>query len=178
MTSERQNLVPSPQQLVPLEDGFTLIELLIVMSIILIIMAFAVPSFLKLKKNTSQTSAVQTMKVLASAEMSYNSTYPNVGYGCPITVLGGDPKAGAPSAQAAQLIDATLASTGIHSGYVFNITCGNKTTANNQDVYGSFEITGVPQSVGHSGDNGYCTDDTNTIKVDPTGGTNCTQPLQ
>ncbi|HEY5056386.1 MAG TPA: type II secretion system protein, partial [Acidobacteriaceae bacterium] len=98
----------------PLETGFTLIELLIVMSIIIIIMAFTVPSFLKLNKNTNQTSAVQTMKVLASAEMSYNSTYPTTGYGCPITVLGGDPKAGAPSAQAAQLIDPIIASTGIH----------------------------------------------------------------
>jgi type IV pilus assembly protein PilA len=168
-------LEPRTSNLEP-DSGFTLIELLIVMSIILIIMAFAVPNILKWKKNGNQLSAIQTMKTIASAEQSYNGPYN--GYGCPIAVLGGDTKAGAPSAQAAQLIDPTLAVTGVKSGYTFNITCGSKTTVNNQDVYNSFELTGVPQTVGKTGDNGYCTDENNIIKIDPAGGTNCTQPLQ
>ena len=177
MTSERKSLVPSPEQLVPLEDGFTLMELLIVMSIIIIIMALAVPQILHMKKNANQVSAVQSMHVLASAEQGYSSSYPTSGFGCPIAVLGGDPKSGAPSAQSAQLIPPDLA-TGIKSGYVFTVTCGSKTTANNQDVYNSVDITAVPQTVGKTGDNGYCTDENAVIKVDPAGGTNCTQPLQ
>jgi type IV pilus assembly protein PilA len=172
-----EHLEPRTVNLEP-DSGFTLIELLIVMSIIIVLMVLAIPQALKMTKNAHQTSAVQTMKLLASSELSYSSTYPTNGYGCPIAVLGGDPHSGAPSPQAAQLIDPTLAATGAKSGYIFTVTCGSKTTMNNQDVYNSVDITGVPQSVGRTGDNGYCTDANNIIKVDPTGGTNCTQPLQ
>ncbi len=160
------------------ESGFTLIELLIVMSIMLILMALAVPQMLKVKKNANQTSAVQTMRTIGSAELSYASSYPGSGFGCPLSVLGGDPKSGAPTAQAAQLLDAQLASTGQKSGYTFTVTCGSKTTINNQDVYNSVEIFGVPQTVGKTGDNGYCSDENNVIKIDVTGGTNCTQSIQ
>jgi type IV pilus assembly protein PilA len=161
-----------------LEAGFTLIELLIVMSIMLILMALAVPQMLKVKKNADQTSAVQTMRTIGSAEISYASSYPASGFGCPLSVLGGDPKAGAPTAQASQLLPADLAATGQKSGYTFTVTCGSKTTINNQDVYNSVEIFGIPQTVGKTGDNGYCSDENNVIKIDPTGGTNCTQPMQ
>ena len=159
-------------------DGFTLIELLIVMSIMLILMALAVPQMLKVKKNANQTSAVQTMRTIGSAELSYNQSYQGKGFGCPLSVLGGDPKSGAPSAEAAQLIDPQLAASGHKSGYIFSVTCGSKTTVNNQDVYNSIEITGIPETVGKTGDNGYCSDENNVIKIDPTGGTNCTQQLQ
>ena len=104
--------------------------------------------------------------------------YQGKGFGCPLSVLGGDPKSGAPSAEAAQLLDPALAANGQKSGYTFAVTCGSKVTVNNQDVYNSVEITGVPQTVGKTGDNGYCSDENNIIKIDPTGGTNCTQPLQ
>jgi type IV pilus assembly protein PilA len=170
-------LEPRTSNLEP-EAGFTLIELLIVMSIMLILMALAVPQMLKVKKNADQTSAVQTMRTIGSAELSYASSYQGNGFGCPLAVLGGDPKAGAPTAQAAQLLPADLAATGQKSGYTFTVTCGSKTTINNQDVYNSVEIFGVPQTVGKTGDNGYCSDENNVIKIDPTGGTNCTQPMQ
>jgi type IV pilus assembly protein PilA len=169
------HLEPRTSNLEP-ESGFTLIELLIVMSIMLILMALAVPQMLKVKKNANQTSAVQTMRTIGSAELSYNSSYS--GFACPLSVLGGDPKSGAPTSQAAQLIDPALATSGYKSGYTFNVTCGSKVTVNNQDSYNSFEITGVPQTVGKTGDNGYCSDENNIIKIDPTGGTNCTQASQ
>ena len=160
------------------EAGFTLIELLIVMSIMLILMALAVPQMLKVKKKANETSAVQSMRTIGSAELSYASSYPGTGFGCPLSVLGGDPKSGAPSAQSAQLIDTGLATSGQKSGYTFSVTCGSKVTVNNQDVYNSYEIFGVPQTVGKTGDNGYCSDENNVIKIDPAGGTNCTQSIQ
>jgi len=170
-------LEPRASNLEP-DSGFTLIELLIVMSIMIIIMALAVPSMLKLKKQANQLSATQSMGAIGKAEMSYNSSYPGTGYGCPLSVLGGDSKAGAPSAQAAQLLPPDLAASGQKSGYTFTVTCGSKVTVNNQDVYNSYELTGVPQTVGKTGDNGYCSDENNIIKFDPAGGTNCTQPIQ
>ena len=158
--------------------GFTLIELLIVMSIMLILMALAVPQMLKLKKRANETSAAQTMRTIGQAEISYNSAYPTAGYACSLAALGGDPKAGAPSAQAAQLIDPALAASGQKSGYTFSITNCTKVTVANQDTFTSYEVTGVPQAVGKTGDNGYCSDANNIVTFDPAGGTNCTQPLQ
>ncbi len=160
------------------QSGFTLIELLIVMSIMLIIMAFAVPQMLKLKKSANEDSAIQTMHTIDSAEQSYNTAYPGSGYGCPLSTLGGDPKSGAPSAQASQLIDPALATSGQKSGYTFTVTCGTKVTVSNQDVYTSYQVTGIPQTVGKTGDRGYCSDENNIIKFDPAGGTNCTQTIQ
>ena len=168
-------LAPRTSNLEP-ETGFTLIELLIVMSIMLILMALAVPQMLKVKKNADQTSAVQTMRTIGSSELSYASSYQ--GFGCPLSVLGGESKVGAPTAQASQLIDANLAATGHKSGYIFTVTCGSKTTVNNQDIYNSVEIFGVPETIGKTGDNGYCSDENNVIKIDPSGGTNCTQSMQ
>src|SRR6185312_2789760 len=86
------------------EDGFTLIELLIVMSIMLILMTLAVPQLLKLKKTGNQTSAINSVRAIGSAELQYNSAYPANGFACSLTALGGDPKSGAPTPQAAQLL--------------------------------------------------------------------------
>jgi type IV pilus assembly protein PilA len=143
----------------------------------LIIGALAVPQLLKVKKTADETSAIQTMRTIASAEANYMVSYPS-GYACPLSVLGGDPKSGAPTAQAAQLIDPSFADSGAKSGYTFTVTCGSKVTINNQDIYSSYAVIGVPQTVGKTGDRGFCSDENNIIKVDPDGGNNCTQPLQ
>jgi type IV pilus assembly protein PilA len=159
------------------DEGFTLIELLIVMSVMLILMTLAVPQLLKLRKQANQTSAIQSVRTIAQAELQYNSAYPANGFACSLANLGGDPKSGAPTAQAAQLIEPAL-STGQKSGYTFGITNCSKVTVNNQDMYTSFEITAVPQSIGKTGDLGFCSDENNTIRQDPQGATNCTQPIQ
>ena len=158
------------------EAGFTLIELLIVMSVMLILLTLAVPQLLKVRKSANETSAEQSLSAIAQAELQYNSTYPQLGFTCSIAELGGDPKSGAPTAQSAQLLQSDLA-TGSKAGYTFTITNCNKVTVNNQDMLTSFEVTAVPQSLGKTGDNGFCIDENNTIRKDPTGGTNCTQPL-
>jgi type IV pilus assembly protein PilA len=159
------------------EEGFTLIELLIVMSVMLILMTLAVPQMLKLTKQSHELSAVQSIRTIVQGQLQYNSMYPANGFSCSLAQLGGDPKSGAPSAQSAQLISPDLAS-GNKSGYTFAITNCNKVTVNNQDMYTSYEVTAVPNSVGKSGDRGFCSDENNRITFDPAGGTNCTQPIQ
>jgi type IV pilus assembly protein PilA len=161
----------------PNEEGFTLIELLIVMSVMLILMTLAVPQLLKLRKQANETSAVQSLRTIGQSELQYNSAYPANGFACSLAALGGDPKSGAPTAQASQLITPDLAS-GQKAGYTFAITNCTKVTVNNQDMYTGYEITAVPNSVGRTGDRGYCTDENSTIRYDPQGGTNCTQPIQ
>ena len=159
------------------DEGFTLIELLIVMSVMLVLMTLGIPQLLKLRKSANENSAIQSLATIYNAEISYNSSYSANGFACTLPALGGDPKSGAPSAQSAQLIEAALA-TGQKAGYTFTITCGSKTTVNNQDSYSSFELSAVPQSVGKTGDRGFCEDENKTVRYDPAGGTNCTQPIQ
>ena len=159
------------------EEGFTLIELLIVMSVMLILMTLAVPQMLKLTKTAHETSAMQSVRTIVQAQLQYNSQFPANGFACSLGQLGGDPKSGAPSAQAAQLIPVELAA-GSKAGYAFAITNCNKVTVNNQDMITSFQVTAVPLSVGKSGDRGFCSDENNHLTYDPAGGTNCTQPVQ
>ncbi len=159
------------------EEGFTLIELLIVMSVMLILMTLAIPQVLKLTKQAHETSAVQSVRTIGQAQLQYNSAYPSNGFACSLAALGGDTKSGSPTPQAAQLIAPDLA-TGHKAGYSFAITNCSKVTINNQDMYTSYEITAVPDAVGKTGDKGFCSDENNTVRQDPTGGTNCTQPIQ
>ena len=156
--------------------GFTLMELLIVMSVILILMAVAIPNYMNMRSQANETAAMEELRTLNSAEIQYETDYPANGFSCNLSQLGGDPKSGAPSAQAAQLIPADLAS-GYKSGYLFAITNCTKVNVNNKDVYTSFEVTAVPQAVGKTGHRGFCMDQTGEVKADPAGGTNCTQPI-
>lgn len=159
------------------EAGFTLMELLIVISIMLILMLIAIPNMLNLKATANEASAMQSLRAIQEAETQYATTYPQNGFACQLSQLGGQASSGAPSAQSAQLLQADL-SGGFKSGYQFSIVNCTKTTVNNQDNYTSYEATAVPQAVGKTGHNGFCLDMSGTILKDPTGGTNCTVPIQ
>jgi type IV pilus assembly protein PilA len=158
-------------------NGFTLMELLIVMAIIAILMLIAIPTFGSLKKKANDLSAIQSVRAIQQAEMEYESTYPANGYACSLAALGGDPSAGAPSPTAAQMLQGDLTS-GFKSGYVFTIANCSKVTINSTDRYTGYTVTAVPQTVGKTGDRGFCSDQFGTIKADPAGATNCTQLLQ
>jgi len=158
-------------------NGFTLMELLIVMAIIAILMLIAIPTVGSLKKNANRLSAIQSIRAIQQAEMQYESTYPANGFSCALSSLGGDPSAGAPSPTGAQILQPDITS-GYKSGYIFTISNCQKVTVNGTDRVTSYTVTGVPQTVGKTGDSGYCSDQFGTIKSDPTGGTNCTQLVQ
>jgi type IV pilus assembly protein PilA len=159
------------------EFGFTLVELLIVMSVILIIMAIAIPGMQKAVIKANETSAVSSVRMLTTMENEYSSNYPQHGFSCSLTALGGKVGSGAPTPESAQLINEDLAS-GNKSGYTFTITGCNKQTINNVDQYNSYQINAVPNSVGHTGNRGFCSDENGQIHYDPKGGTNCTELLQ
>ena len=159
------------------ESGFTLVELLIVMSVILILMTLAIPGMQAVIRKGNETSAIASLKDLATQENAYNSNYPQHGFTCSLASLGGKTGGEPPSPEAAQLIPDDLAS-GHKAGYTFNIVCGAKTTINNVDQVNSYEITGVPNAVGKSGNRGFCIDENSQVRFDPKGGTNCTEQLQ
>jgi type IV pilus assembly protein PilA len=158
-------------------DGFTLMELLIVIAIILILMLMAIPTIGSLTKKGNETSAINSVQTVTKAEIQYQSSYPANGYACTLAALGGDPNAGAPSPTAAQILQGDLVS-GYKSGYIFTIACKDKVTINGTDRSNGYVITAVPQTVGKSGDRGFCSDQFGGVKYDLAGGTNCTQNLQ
>src|ERR1700679_2434053 len=159
------------------ESGFTLVELLIVMSVILILMTLALPAMQSVIRRGNETSAIASLRMLNEMEGQYNSNYPQHGFACSLTSLGGKVGSGPPAPEAAQLIPDDL-SSGSKSGYTFTITGCSKQTINNVDQYNSYTINAVPNLVGHSGNRGFCTDENAQIRFDPKGGTNCTELLQ
>lgn len=161
----------------PKKNGFTLMELLIVISIILILMLVAIPTAGKIRKHANELSAVKSLQTIEQAESMYNSDYPTNGYACALTALSGDPSAGPPSATSAQMLNGEL-TTGIKSGYLFNITNCTKSTANNTERVTGYTITAVPATPGRTGDRGFCLESGSIIKADPAGGTNCTVSVQ
>ena len=101
------------------QSGFSLIELLIVVAIILIIAAIAVPNLLVARMSANEASAVQSIRTIQSAETAYSTTFPSVGFSVALSDLSGasNTACSASSTQAC-LIDSVLAS-GKKSGYIF-----------------------------------------------------------
>jgi type IV pilus assembly protein PilA len=158
-------------------NGFTLMELLIVIAIILILMLMAIPTIGSLKKSANRTSAINSMQTINKAEIQYDSTYPANGFSCTLAALGGDPSAGPASPTAAQILQPDI-SSGFKSGYIFTIGNCTKVSINGTDRITGYTVTAIPQTVGKTGDSGFCSDQNGSIKYDPAGGANCTQPLQ
>jgi type IV pilus assembly protein PilA len=158
-------------------NGFTLMELLIVISIMLILMLMAIPNFNKMRITAHETSAMKSLQTIYQTEIQYQTTFPQNGFSCSMTALGGDPKSGQPTPTSAQLLQGDLPA-GVKDGYTFNIVNCSKVTVNNVDQITGFEITAIPQAIGKTGNRGFCIDQYGEIKVDPQGGTNCTLNTQ
>jgi type IV pilus assembly protein PilA len=153
--------------------GFSLIEVLIVVAIILVIAAIAVPRFLNSRMAANEASAVSSIRQINTAETSYTIAYTS-GYADDLAKLG-PPTSGAVDSAHAGLIDWVLGCASqpcSKSGYQFAIVNATGTPVVD------YSITGVPVSVGQTGRRGFCGNRSNNISFDTAGGTNCTTPLQ
>jgi type IV pilus assembly protein PilA len=142
-------------------SGFSLIELLIVVAIILIIAAIAIPNLLKSRIAANQASAVGSLRTMNTSEVTYASTY-TTGYSPDLASLG-PPASGTGSAASAGLIDSVLAA-GVKSGYSFTYAA----TAGTGGRYDTYTINANPSTAGTTGTNYYFTDQTNVIRQNST----------
>ena len=142
-------------------QGFSLIELLIVVAIILVIAAIAIPSLLRSRIAANQASAVQTLRMITTAETTYASTY-NLGY-CQTLAYLGPPTSGNPTSVAAGLIDSLVVS-GVKSGYSFVYSAGPTDGNGKVNIY---QVTANPVSDA-SGTLYYFTDNSGVIRQNST----------
>jgi type IV pilus assembly protein PilA len=150
--------------------GLTLVMFLLILA------TLAIPATQAVIRHGNETSAVNSIKFLVTEENSYATTYPSHGFSCSLATLGGHPGAEPPTPESAQMIPDDLAS-GHKAGYTFAIGKCVKTTIKGHDQVTSFELTAVPNAVGHTGNRGFCSDENGQVKFDPKGGTDCTELL-
>jgi type IV pilus assembly protein PilA len=158
------------------QKGFSLIELLIVVAIILIIAAIAIPNLLRARIAAQESSAVASLRSLNTAEVGYTTSYPQLGFSVSEVELG--PGAGVtacpgtgPVPATACLLDAALANNvanGGKSGY----TVQEVGVAGAGGILTTFGAGAAPVTFNQSGVRQFCTFEDMVLRQDPNTGGN------
>ena len=166
------------------QKGFSLIELLIVVAIILIIAAIAIPNLLRARMAANEASAVGSIRTINTSAVTYASTW-GVQFPVSMAVMAGAP-GGLAACGAALLIDPLLAgavsAATAKSGYFFTYVGATATPANAAGCTGfqTYTVVGVPANIGQTGQRGFFSDQSGVIRytTDGTAPTLASPPLQ
>ena len=150
-------------------NGFSLIELLIVVAIILLIAAIAIPNLLRARMAANESSAAAGIRSITSAEIAYFSGFPAVGYAVQLQDLGRTSPC-IPAQTHACLLDDSMANaipgSAGHSGYQFLATGINSGSAINSD----FVAGTTPVTASSTGSRDFCTTTDGALRSQPTAG--------
>ena len=153
------------------QKGFSLIELLIVVAIILIIAAIAIPNLLRARMAANESSAVASIRTVTTAQVTYNTAYPTVGFATNLGDLGGTLGAACTaSSTSACLLDSVLSSNGNpagsgKSGYSF--TSGTGTNVGGLNT--GYTVLAIPLQINQTGVRAFCAEEDGVVRVDPAG---------
>ncbi len=139
------------------QKGFSLIELLIVVAIILIIAAIAIPNLLRSRMAANEASAVSGIRAITTAQHAYATAYPDIGYSCSLSSLGPPASGQAPSSTGSDILDPVI-SAGTKSGYSFALSNCTGTPVSN------YQSSAAPITVGGSGQRAFCSDGSGIIQ--------------
>lgn len=150
------------------ENGFSLIELLVVVAIILIIAAIAIPNLLRARMAANDSSAAASIRSINTAEIGYYAAYPGIGFPATLATLGGVSPC-TPGIATACLIDDSvakaIAGTNGKSGYYFNaVGSASAGNVNNNQFY----ATAAPLS-NRLGTRSYCSIEDAVVRLQPAG---------
>ena len=155
------------------QKGFSLIELLIVVALILVIAAIAIPNLLRARIAANESAAVAALRTLNTAQISYNSSFPTIGFATSLSSLAGT-NCAPPGSSGACIIDTQLAS-GTKSGYSFAIS-GTSGTPN-----ATYTFIASPLTPNQTGVRYFCTFGDAVLRYSTTSISTCTtsvSPLQ
>ena len=130
---------------------------------VLIIAAIAIPNLLRARIAANESSTLAAVRTLNTAELSYGSQYPKVGFTCSLSALGGSDSS-APTSDHAKMIDDRLAS-GEKFGYRFELrNCVNSETEGHK-----YQVVAYPRVGNQTGVRAFCSDESQVVKVDASG---------
>jgi type IV pilus assembly protein PilA len=148
------------------QKGFSLIELLIVVAIILIIAAIAIPNLLRARIAANESSAVSSVRTLNTAEVTYQTAFPTTGYAKQLADLGGAAPC-VPAVAKGCLIDNVLATANNgsagKSGYMFEAT---GLTPGGGALNDGYTIGASPKSFNQSGVRNFCSNEDGVLRYE------------
>jgi prepilin-type N-terminal cleavage/methylation domain-containing protein len=159
---------PEPQP-TSRDAGFSLIELLVVIGVIGVVSAIAIPSMLRAKITANETAVIGSMRAINSAEVAYASAAASGGYASDFDVL----VQACPGSNQGFISPDLAGDPAQKSGYILTLSVGSAgpgpADCNGRPTTAGYYLSAIPITVGLSGQRGFASMTPGVIFFDPNG---------